>query len=414
MKARRRRLRCKMLALLVAVATAALFLYWRSTEFLDAGELQLTPAPGARYFFSIGDFGCRACQLAYERGEDFRHGGNGAEICKAAGQQLVADTMDRFAERLKPEIILTLGDNFYLGGVKSLEDRQFNESFEQVYAGPSLRSVPWQVALGDHDQRGNVSALMMYAHRSSRWRLPAPYYRFTLPVLGKAGVTPRTLEVLVTDSVGLEGSVEQSILETRRFAQDYTEEFAGAEAGALQWDWLDRSAEQTASSALRLVVGHRPVLSACTRGRVKAEVAAAERLRMLLRKHACPERPIVYIHGHDHVMQHLREDDGSIHYISNGVGGFKLHGVPEPGSAWAPRQLQWGTGRFHGFIVHEMTRDAMTMYFIEAGSGRVHRSVTVPWATRSAPATPPASDSQPSRLPGVTSAAATSPDAIPA
>ena len=56
--------------------------------------------------------------------------------------------------------------------MKDLEDPQLTESFVEVYRRGELSALPWQVALGDHDHRGNVSALL--AWQDERWRLPAP------------------------------------------------------------------------------------------------------------------------------------------------------------------------------------------------------------------------------------------------
>lgn len=83
----------------------------------------------------------------------------------------MAAAMERLSS-LKPSFILSLGDNFYVRGVKGLEDPQLTESFLEVYRRGPLAEVPWQVALGDHDHRGNVSALLRW--HNERWRLPAP------------------------------------------------------------------------------------------------------------------------------------------------------------------------------------------------------------------------------------------------
>ena len=92
-------------------------------------------------------------------------------------QRTVADAMGRSAELRRSAWTLSLGDNFYYNGVASVDDPQWQTSFEQVYAAPALRNTPWWGVLGNHDYRGNVQAQLDYgAQRDARWRMPGRYY----------------------------------------------------------------------------------------------------------------------------------------------------------------------------------------------------------------------------------------------
>ena len=45
----------------------------------------------------------------------------------------VAQQMKLLAKNVQPQFVATLGDNFYGAGVGSLEDRQWDYKYEQVY-----------------------------------------------------------------------------------------------------------------------------------------------------------------------------------------------------------------------------------------------------------------------------------------
>ncbi len=87
----------------------------------------------------------------------------------------VATQMAISADKIDARFIVSVGDNFYDFGVTSVDDPQWQTSFEQVYSTPSLQ-VPWQVILGNHDYRGNCDAQIAYGQTHPRWKMPARYY----------------------------------------------------------------------------------------------------------------------------------------------------------------------------------------------------------------------------------------------
>ncbi|CAE7555499.1 Acp5 [Symbiodinium pilosum] len=281
----------------------------------------------------------------------------------------VAAAMERLAERLQPEFILSLGDNFYIRGVADSEDSQFQESFEDIYSYGHLSEIPWQITIGDHDHRGNVSAMLHRPQRNPRWRLPAPYYSFRLPIGQKE------VRFIIVDSVGLEGGMLEHTPKGRRFEQDLSEEFAGGKAGEAQWSWLSESLANADGSSLQVVVGHRPIRSLADRGKHGAappEAAAAEALKEALLK---APQPVLYLHGHDHVMQHFRESEHEVHHLGNGVGGMGLHPLKNCSNC---SEFQWGTSA-HGFAVHELAKDFLATHFVDAETHEVLHSVVIPF-----------------------------------
>lgn len=65
-------------------------------------------------------------------------------------QSLVAEAMTVQAQRLRPNFVLGMGDNFYPNGLGSVQDPAFQKSFSDLYSAPALQ-VPWFNVLGNHD-----------------------------------------------------------------------------------------------------------------------------------------------------------------------------------------------------------------------------------------------------------------------
>jgi hypothetical protein len=75
--------------------------------------------------------------------------------------------------------IISVGDNFYPKGVKSVDDPQWKTTFEDVYSAPSLK-CRWYIVGGNHDEYSNISAQIAYTIKSPRWFFPNYYYRETI------------------------------------------------------------------------------------------------------------------------------------------------------------------------------------------------------------------------------------------
>lgn len=55
--------------------------------------------------------------------------------------------MGKIGETLDPDFVISVGDNFYDTGLKSVDDPAFKESFMNIYTAPSLQK---QWYLGNH------------------------------------------------------------------------------------------------------------------------------------------------------------------------------------------------------------------------------------------------------------------------
>jgi len=72
-------------------------------------------------------------------------------VAPSTAQELTVDVTCRSNIRGDP-----MGwDNFYAGGVSSVDDPQFDFKFEQVYTDAALQ-IPWFPILGDHDHCGEA------------------------------------------------------------------------------------------------------------------------------------------------------------------------------------------------------------------------------------------------------------------
>ena len=79
------------------------------------------------------------------------------------------------------EFVLYLGDNFYNGGVDSVDDSQFQTKFEDPY---EVLDLPFYVVLGNHDygetslEQEKSQYQVAYTAMSDKWIMPDEYYSF--------------------------------------------------------------------------------------------------------------------------------------------------------------------------------------------------------------------------------------------
>ncbi len=109
-----------------------------------------------------------------------------------AAQKAVGDAMAAVCAARGCDFALEFGDNFYLSGVTSLSDAQWQTKFEQPYENLKL---PVFATLGNHDNsqgpgegssnsRGNFQVGYHGAAENvnKKWNMPSRYYRFTAPL----------------------------------------------------------------------------------------------------------------------------------------------------------------------------------------------------------------------------------------
>ncbi|KAK3278817.1 hypothetical protein CYMTET_13271 [Cymbomonas tetramitiformis] len=292
-------------------------------------------------------------------------------------QHSVAAAMQKLSSERNPALILGLGDNFYMSGVRNIRDPQWMQKYEQLYNRGPLKNVPFYPAIGDHDHCQNVSALVDYTYNSpsqpTNWRLPARYHtmRHDIPSGGH-------VEFIITDSVGLEGAFTNITRPDgqpdRRFAPNLSPQFTDEAAGKLQLEWLENTLEQPLlPGSWRIVIGHRPVLSGSHRFKNDArQYPAEERFRAHLRELLAKHKVDAYLDGHDHTTQWMCAE--GVSYLVNGVGGYDLHALDKRHPL---TETIWQNNTFHGFAIHQMTMERMQIEYFDM-EGALRHTLSIP------------------------------------
>ncbi|TVU47792.1 hypothetical protein EJB05_07401, partial [Eragrostis curvula] len=221
-------------------------------------------------------------------------------------QSRVAAQMGRVGEKLNIDFVISTGDNFYENGLKGVTDRQFEDSFSNIYTAPSLQK-PWYLVLGNHDYRGNALAQLS-------------------PVLRKIDSRFICMRSFIVNSE----LVDFFFVDTTPFQKKYW-----THPGHHHYDWrgvaprdkylanllkdLD-DALRSSTARWKIAVGHHTMRSVSEHGDTK------ELLKLLL--------PVLknndvdfYINGHDHCLEHISSRDSPIQYITSGGGSKAWRGI---------------------------------------------------------------------------------------
>jgi hypothetical protein len=215
------------------------------------------------------------------------------------------------------DIGVTVGDNFYVDGMKSPGDPRWQTWWEELY-GPL--QIMFYAVLGNHDWHlfDSPAAEILYSEGSRSWHMPAPYYTFVA------------------------GPVQFFALDTNEISQK-------------QLRWLDDELTRS-QSRWKVVYGHHQIYSDGYHGDTSRLVT---QLFPLLKN-----RVDVYLSGHEHDLQHLRPENG-VHFLISGGGGRSLRPVqPSPRALFAREE--------HGFTILEATPTQLDIQFVGSNSQVIH------------------------------------------
>lgn len=260
------------------------------------------------------------------------------------GQQELADMMDLAGRKIEPEFIISTGDNFYPNGIASTSDPYWISSYENIYDGHTL-FCPWYVILGNHDYRGNYQAQIDYTQISQRWNMPEQYY----------------FKDIVTDDGA---SVRFVFIDTTPLNDEYYEEEKYAKVHdqdtTAQLEWIDKTLDVDVD--WKIVVGHHPLYTGGKRADDKMWV------RMHIEKLLTKHNVHLYFAGHEHDLQHIKNDQLPTHHIISGSGSeVRKTGMMEH-SIFA-KAIQ-------GFVSSSITKDSIYNQFVDY-NGEVIYSHTI-------------------------------------
>ncbi|MEG0889823.1 MULTISPECIES: metallophosphoesterase [Bacteroides] len=233
-------------------------------------------------------------------------------------QKPIAELMGTMGEEIGPEFVIAAGDVHHFEGVRSIHDPLWMTNFELVYSHPELM-IDWFPVLGNHEYRGNTQAVIDYTNVSRRWTMPARYYTRAFE---EKGITVR---VVWLDTAPL---IDKYRSDTTTYPdachQDINLQLAWADSvlAAAKEDWV-------------IVVGHHPIYAETPKDASERSDLQA-RLDPVLKKHNVD----MYICGHIHNFQHIRQAGSKIDYIVNSSASLSrkvkaIQGTqfcsPEPG-----------------------------------------------------------------------------------
>ena len=264
------------------------------------------------------------------------HGRNGYY-----NQKEVADMMARIATDCSVRFYVTVGDNFQIQGVQSIQDPLWMSSFENIYTHPSSH-YDWYPALGNHDHGGNVQAQIDYSRISRRWCMPANYYTV---IKSRNGVSIR---LVIMDTYPVVSAFSGT-------NPDYSVKDAQK-----QLVWVD-SVLTVANEDWTIIVGHHPVYSAHpSRGNTKTLV---DHLNPILNKHNVD----FYIGAHDHIFQHLKAPESKIDYFVNTAASETR---PE-----SYNEMTLFSASSPGFSICSATKTSLSIYFINIDGKAIYHYV---------------------------------------
>jgi tartrate-resistant acid phosphatase type 5 len=265
-----------------------------------------------------------------------------------SNQKVLSEAIAKEADALDIEFVVSLGDNFQVNGVRSVQDPLWRLSYEDIYTQPVMEKN-WYVVLGNHDYHGNTQAEIDYTSVSRRWNLPSHWYA-------------------VKQKVTKDADLEMFFLDTSPFQSKYWAK-RGAypdlvrQDTAAQLRWID-SALASSTAKWKLVFGHHPLYS----GGSKHGSETGDMQRLFAERFE-KNGVTAYFSGHDHHMEHVVPKGSKVHYFVDGAHSVRA-ATAGPDSRFCKA--------VPGFATVQVGRDSLVVRFLDAQRKVLHRAAIGP------------------------------------
>ena len=240
--------------------------------------------------------------------------------------------------------IISVGDNFQVSGVRSVQDPLWTLNFENPFSDPSLE-CEWYIALGNHDYKGEVQAEIDYSKISRRWNMPGRYF---------------AVHKKINDTT----SADFYIIDTSPFQSAYyktDEHHVMGQDTAKQMRWID-SCLTNSKSRWKLVFGHHPVYSSgSAHGKETGDMEAR------FAKFFDEKGVDAYFCGHDHDFEYLKAQGSRVNYFVCGTVEVRPMGEPIPQTVFAKS--------IPGFTKVLLTPEKMKVTMIDTAGAEVYTTV---------------------------------------
>jgi len=262
-------------------------------------------------------------------------------------QKEVAALLAKVTGQLKCSFVLGVGDNFYFDGVSNITDPRFKQTFERTYD----MDLPWYMIAGNHDHIKNVTAQIGYTKVSNRWKFPFFYYSQVHAIPDSS----KKIQIVMIDTILC-----------------WNKKVDGIPESEVQWKWIEDKLNESTSDYL-IVAGHHPVLSGGLHGSTECLV---RRLKPLLEKH----KVSAYFSGHDHNLQHIKENNSDVNYFVSGSGNF-VDGRMWKKEKLPPGSLKFENGAYGGFTLIRASDKSMHVTMINTEPKEVWKMKIYPRPT---------------------------------
>jgi hypothetical protein len=244
-------------------------------------------------------------------GADFLVIGDWGEQANLTNVKNVATVMNTWASNFNSKFVISLGSNFYAGGiyaydgVQSTTDPKFTTLWKDVYSGPALSQLPWWLLLGNHDWYDAGSPTFELQHQDPDWNIPDYFHvqRFALPNSKHATL------IYVEDDLLFYGYEGKKNMKVNFAAAGWS---VDRNTHLKQLAWIDKALETANQDDYVLVLGHHPVF---TCGSDVTGSAYQAMLGALITKW----KPTAYMNSHHSTLAYYLSN--STLQIQSGSGG---------------------------------------------------------------------------------------------